>query len=305
MPLVTVYVPVYNGAKYLPDALASIRAQNFTDWECLLIDDASTDGSAAILEAYGSDPRFRIYRQPANLNVANASNLALRLAQGKYLARLDQDDIAVPQRLALQVSLLESRPDVWVCGGAIEYFGAAQAVARPPAEDGRIKANLLGGMDVIANPASTLRIERLREHGVMNDPRFPLSCDYGLWVDCTLAGATLANLPDVVTRYRVHEEQGSRQWDTLQQGVTNARLRLLHAWFPHFTYAEIAVLEPLLRANASVVLTAEAARQGVELCGRAIAACGVSTLGEDRAAVSTFLQQRLDEWDGHLALLKD
>ncbi len=159
-PLVTVYVPVYNGATWLLEALASITSQTLADWECILVDDHSTDDSPAILaEASSGDARFRVYRQPANLNVANASNLALRLARGKYLARLDQDDLAVPARLAQQAGFLESNPRIDVCGGAMQYFGAQEGLAQLPPDDGTIKANLLTGMNSIGNPASMVRTE--------------------------------------------------------------------------------------------------------------------------------------------------
>src|SRR3954471_15295960 len=146
-PLVTVYVPVHNGAAFLREALDSIIGQTYERWECIVVDDGSTDGSCAIVEGY-RDARVRLVRQPVNLNVANASNLALRLAQGKYLARLDQDDIALPQRLEAQVARMEADPGIAVCGGAMEAFGnISQAGYFLPTEDGRIKANLLSGVN--------------------------------------------------------------------------------------------------------------------------------------------------------------
>ncbi|WP_218511688.1 glycosyltransferase family A protein [Variovorax sp. dw_308] len=299
-PLVTFYVPVYNGAAYLCESLDSISAQTFGDWECLLIDDHSTDDSPAILEDACRDPRFRAYRQPANLNVANASNLALRLARGKYLARLDQDDLAEPTRLAEQVAFMESHPEVDVCGGALLYFGRDNGVAGLPADDGTIKANLLTGMNNIGNPASTVRTAFLREHSIVNDPRFPLSCDYGMWVDCTLAGGRFANLPGVMTRYRTHEGQASVDMVALQVGVIQAKTRLLLKWFPDLSFAEVQAMEPLLRANAVVFLDRESATRGVAVLRKAMASPRPSVSGEDRAAVEAYLAQRCALWQGHL-----
>jgi glycosyltransferase involved in cell wall biosynthesis len=299
-PLVSVYVPVYNGATYLREALTSISAQTFEDWECLLIDDGSTDGSPGILADACRDARFRLVRQPVNLNVANASNLALRLARGKYLARLDQDDLAEPARLAEQVAFMEANADVAVCGGALLYFGRENGVALLPADDGTIKANLLTGMNNIGNPASTVRMDFLRTHSILNDPRFPLSCDYGMWVDCTLAGARFTNLQSVMTRYRTHEGQASVDMAALQVGVIDAKTRLLLHWFSDLSFAEVRAMEPLLRGNAMVFLDRESATRGVTALRKAMGAPRASVSGEDRAAVEAYLAQRCALWQGHL-----
>lgn len=301
-PLVTWYIPVYNGAAFLSQAIDSVLAQDFGDWECVLIDDASTDDSVGLIEQY-TDPRIRLWRQPVNLNVANASNLALRVARGKYLARLDQDDIAVKERLRLQVEFMESHPEVAACGSSIEFFGDGSDVAVPPSTDALVKANLLGAFNVIANPASIVRTEFLRRHGIMNDPRFPLSCDYGMWVDCALAGGALANLIEPLTLYRVHAGQGSSDITRaqLQEGVTAARMRLLHGWFPELPHADAIAVEPLFRANSYVVLTPEHATRGVEICQRMLDGPYRGVNGEDADAVRAFIASRRDEWRQHLA----
>ncbi|MEJ8849000.1 glycosyltransferase family A protein [Variovorax rhizosphaerae] len=299
-PLVSFHVPVYNGAAYLREALDSISAQTFDDWECLLIDDCSTDGSPGILQDACRDARFRVVRQPANLNVANASNLAIRLARGKYLARLDQDDVAEPTRLAEQVAFMESHPEVDVCGGALLYFGLQNGLVSLPADDGTIKANLLTGMNNIGNPASTVRMDFLRQHSIVNDPRFPLSCDYGMWVDCTLAGGHFANLPGVMTRYRTHAGQASVDMVALQVGVISAKTRLLLTWFPDLSFAEVQAMEPLLRGNAVVFLDRESATRGVVALRKAMGSPRPSVSGENRAAVEAYLAQRCAIWQGHL-----
>lgn len=299
-PLVTVYVPVHNGAAFVREALDSISAQSFGDWECIVVDDDSTDDSRELVGAY-RDERFRAYRQPVNMNVANASNLALRLARGKYLARLDQDDVAAPTRLAEQLNFLEAHPDIEVCGGAMQLFGDRNSLALFPEHDALIKANLLTAMDNIANPASMVRIDFLRTHSIVNDPRFPLSCDYGMWVDCALTGARFANLPSVVTHYRTHSTQASNDMGVLQQGVIDAKMRLLLAWFPDLSFSEVLALEPLLRANAVVFLDRPAAARGVAVGRKVTAAQRPSVSGEDRGRVQSFIQERCAIWEAHLS----
>jgi glycosyltransferase involved in cell wall biosynthesis len=298
-PLVTFYVPVYNGAAYLGEALDSIAAQSFGDWECIVVDDYSTDGCAAILERL-RDSRFRVMRQPANLNVANASNLAIRVARGKYLARLDQDDLAEPGRLSEQVAFLEQHPEVAVCGGAMQLFGSRSETAVFPAGDAEIKANLLVAIGNIANPTSMVRMDFLLRHSILNDPRFPLSCDYGMWVDCALAGARFANLQTVLTRYRTHAGQSSNDMERLQQGVIVAKTRLLQAWFPDISWAEVLALEPILRANGNAFLTREAAQAGLAVCEKVSAPGRPSVNGENRERVEAFLRERSAIWQAHV-----
>jgi glycosyltransferase involved in cell wall biosynthesis len=298
--LATFYVPVYNGAAYVKEALESIQAQTHEDWECLVIDDGSTDASMHIVAQF-RDPRFRVLRQPVNLNVANASNVALRAARGQYLLRLDQDDIAAPTRLEDQAAFLDAHPDVTVCGGAMQLFGDHSTLAVFPANDADIKANLLTAMDNIANPASAVRLEFLRSHNILNDPRFPLSCDYGMWVDCTLAGARFANLSKVVTHYRMHAQQSSHAMDELQKGVIAAKTDLLQAWFADLSYQEVVALEPLLRANGMAFLTREVVEAGLAACGKLLDETRPSVHGENRERVDGFLRQRREIWQAHLA----
>jgi glycosyltransferase involved in cell wall biosynthesis len=298
-PLVSFYVPVYNGAPHLREALDSILSQTFGDWECIVVDDCSADESPRILSTY-RDARFRIVRQPANLNVANASNLALRLARGRYLARLDQDDIAMTGRLEQQVAFLEEHADVVVLGSAMDVFGTQEGIAAVPHEDSAIKANLLRGLGVVNNPTSIVRTEFVRTHGIVNDPRYPLSCDYGMWVDCTLAGAKFANLPAALTRYRTHETQSSQDMSELVKGVISAKTRLLLAWFPELTYSEVVAVEPLLRVNGMVFISREAALAGVAVCAKVASREWPSVHGEDRARVRDFFAERQSVWQGFL-----
>lgn len=298
-PLVTVYIPVYNGAQFVQEAIDSIATQTFTDWECILVDDCSTDESSAILAAV-QDPRFRVVRQPTNLNVANASNLAMRLASGKYLARLDQDDVAAPERLAMQFEFMEAHPEIAVCGTAMKMFGDMEAVNLPPADDGQIKMKLLAAVNTIQNPTSFLRTGFFREHSILSDPRFPVSCDYVMWVHCAIAGGGFANLQPFLTRYRIHGAQGSNNRKEMMRGVVHAKIELLHAWYPDLTHDQVVAVEPIVRVNDVVVLSPEKAKAGVEICRSMMDPSRHSVCGEDRLAIRQFLQSRCDEWEGHL-----
>ena len=107
MTLVTVLMPVYNGTRYLREAIDSILKQTFEDFEFLIIDDASTDESANVILSY-SDKRIRFVQNESNVGQVRCQNIGLDLARGKYIARLDQDDSSLATRLHRQVDLMES-----------------------------------------------------------------------------------------------------------------------------------------------------------------------------------------------------
>lgn len=107
MALVSIITPVYNAARWLPETLASVRAQTLTDWEQILVDDGSTDASIAIAEAAShEDTRFRPLRTPRNLGPSAARNLAIDAARGRFIAFLDADDLWLPEKLARSVEWL-------------------------------------------------------------------------------------------------------------------------------------------------------------------------------------------------------
>jgi len=295
-PVVTVYIPVYNGQAYIAEAIASIEAQSFTNFECILIDDCSTDRSWEILQKV-ADKRFLAIRNPVNTHVATTANIAMHLAKGKYLARLDPDDIAAADRLQKQVEFMEAHPEIAVCGGQLRLFGDATGRTNMPLHDAQIKANFLCAAGNIANPASMARLEFLRAHKMGFDPRFPLSSDYGIWLDCMFAGAKFANLPDVVTHYRIHEHQGSNKTAEVRRGVRHARLELVGAWFPDLTYAERQLLEDFLPRGQQTFAKADALK-AIALCERlmATARARASVHGEDRDVVLGILQHQVNIW---------
>jgi len=115
VPRVTVLLAVCNGEPYLGDAIRSVLAQTFRDFELLVIDDASSDGSPATLAAF-RDPRLRVVRNDQNLGLTRSLNRGLALTESEYVARLDADDLSFPKRLERQVAFLDAHPDVGVVG---------------------------------------------------------------------------------------------------------------------------------------------------------------------------------------------
>ena len=113
MPLISVVMPVYNGEKFLAEAIDSILAQTYTDFEFIIVDDGSKDHSTEIINDYAKrDPRVRLVQLAENSGVASARNAGIAAARGKYIASMDSDDISLPERLRMQAEFLEANPKI-------------------------------------------------------------------------------------------------------------------------------------------------------------------------------------------------
>lgn len=221
-PLVTVCIPVYNRAALVGEAIDSVLAQDFADFELLLIDDGSTDGSAAVLHGY-RDPRVRVVMLPRNRGLPHVRNLALELARGRYLAWLDSDDVMAPRRLSRQVAFLDRREDIATVGGWVTRFaagrGAAGRVLRP-LDPGQLHAWLMF-RSAHANTTLMGRLAVLRESGF--DETFAVAEDYDLLVRMSTRHR-MANLPRVLACMRQHD---GRITCSAGQLVRAAKQRLL------------------------------------------------------------------------------
>ena len=124
-PLVTVLMPVYNGEKYLKEAIESILNQTFKDFEFLIINDGSTDNSVKIIQSF-NDLRIRLIHNESNIGLIKTLNKGLKLSNGKYIARMDCDDVSLPKRLSVQINFMEKHPEIGVCGSWVKIIGLEQ-----------------------------------------------------------------------------------------------------------------------------------------------------------------------------------
>lgn len=205
-PVVTVLLPVHNGAEHLGAALDSVLTQDFTEIELLVIDDGSTDATPALLRACG-DPRLRVVRLE-HTGLIGALNRGLDEARGTFIARLDADDEMLPGRLTRQVGEFRRNADLVACGTDYLLFGGAEGLVRTPRRDADCRAHLVFGSP-IAHPSAMLRADALRAHGVRYRAEYPHAEDFKLFSDLAAVG-TLANLAEPGLRYRVHPAQVSQ-----------------------------------------------------------------------------------------------
>jgi GT2 family glycosyltransferase len=217
MPLISVLMSVYNAQRYLAQAVESILHQSLTDFEFLIVDDGSTDGSLAILQRYAQqDQRIRLLSR-ANRGLVSSLNQLLELAQGELIARMDADDIALPNRFAEQVAFLQQHPEVVCVGGAQDWIDQAGRVLlhHPEAQQNdEIQQLALSGRTPINHPSAMIRTAALRQVGGY-DPSFYPAEDLDLWLKLGEIGQ-LANLSTTVLQYRQHSQSISEQQQAQQ-----------------------------------------------------------------------------------------
>jgi len=222
MPKVTVLMPIYNAGKFLREAVDSILKQSFSDFEFLIIDDGSTDGSQSIIRSY-DDSRIRFVQNERNLGVARTLNKGFTLAQGQYVARMDADDISLPYRLEKQVHFMEENPEVGVSGTWIRLFGdQPRVVGRCPVGAPVVKSYLLFDNPMF-HPSVILGRAMIEKHGLRYDPLFKRTEDFELWSRASEFFA-MDNLPEVLLHFRVH---GSSVTSTTQDVMTQQTEKIL------------------------------------------------------------------------------
>jgi glycosyltransferase involved in cell wall biosynthesis len=218
-PIVSVVMPVYNSEHYLRAAVESILAQTLSDFELIAVDDGSTDGSASILADFcKQDERVVIISSPQNQGIVSALNRGLQMARGEYIARMDSDDISLPERFERQVEFLETHPQVGVLGSKaifMDSYGRDIARVGHPIGDLSIRwTSLLA--NVFFHPTVMIRRSILTDYDLGYRPDFQSVEDYDLWVHL-LAHTQAANLDRPLVRYRVHAESISSQYNQKQK----------------------------------------------------------------------------------------
>ena len=205
IPSLSVVLPVYNAARFLGDALNSILAQDFRDFECIAINDGSTDGSVEILNEYGRrDTRICVIDQQ-NMGLVETLNRGISLSRAPLVARMDADDICLPGRFAAQMRYFEGRSDLGVLGGQIKLIdekGRYLRLVDYPAREKELEAFLLTGSPV-AHPAVMFRKAAVEKAGLYRKA-FRHAEDYDLWLRVHEAGYSIENLKIPLIEYRQH-----------------------------------------------------------------------------------------------------
>ncbi|MDX2256951.1 MAG: glycosyltransferase [Pseudanabaenaceae cyanobacterium bins.39] len=227
MPKVTVLMPVYNGEKYLREAIDSILNQTFQDFEFLIMNDGSSDRSLEIIRSY-NDNRIKLFDSDQNKGHVYHLNYGIDIASGKYIVRMDADDISLPSRIEKQVTFMDNNPDIGVCGTWYEIIDS-NVCCKNPVDDVSIRLSLLTN-SALGHPTVILRSKVLSDFNLHYDPLLVPAEDYWFWVNLSRY-SKLANLPEILLQYRVHSNQisSSRKSDQQQKAqlIRNLQIEML------------------------------------------------------------------------------
>lgn len=244
-PLVSIIMPVYNVERFLMAAIDSALNQTYEQFELILINDASTDRSKKICLSQ-TDERVRFIDNPHNMGVLRSRNIALAHSKGDYIAWLDSDDLAMPDRLRKQVAFLEANPGYSMCGSWYHEIDGDDERIRScylPTKDADLRSYLLLA-NGFCNSSSMVRGNLMRQLKFSED--FEVAEDYDLWYRISKSGK-LANLPEFLTEYRVHGNNISiRKKELMFNMVQKLAKQMLSDAGIQFTQAELDIHSRLM-----------------------------------------------------------
>lgn len=208
MPLVSIIMTAYNAAEFVQPAVESIQNQTFSDWELIIVNDGSTDATGKILtKLVKQDNRIILINCRRNRGASRASNLGLAKAQGQFIARMDADDISMPDRLEKQARFLENNPKVIVVGGQCELIdkaGKSIGLKAFPTSHKAIYQSLYQ-YNPIQHPSLMINTRLLGKQKITYHTEVLLAHDLEILFKLSQYGK-LANLPDIILKYRIHSD---------------------------------------------------------------------------------------------------
>lgn len=202
-PEISVLMPAYNAEKHIEEAVKSILNQTFKDFELIIIDDNSTDNTWQIIQKFKSDKRVKLFRNEKNIKLSKTLNKAITLAKGRYLARMDADDISYPERLELQFNFMEKHPAVGIVGGTMDIISEdCQFIAKRMYHqtDNEIRKHIFR-YSPYSHPLIMIRAAVLQQSGVYDNIYNPAE-DYELYFRIGMY-SKFANLKNTLLKYRI------------------------------------------------------------------------------------------------------
>lgn len=208
-PEISVIMSVYNSESYLKESVNSIINQTFSDFEFIIVDDSSTDSSLKILEQYAlKDKRITLLKNIENSGLAVNLNKMISISKGKYIARMDADDISLPERLEKQHDFMENNPDIGVYGTQVIPFGSkAVKMHSAPLSHEEILASILF-TNPMMHPTIMFRKNIFTETGIRYNESLRTSQDLDLWFSL-IRKIRFGNSPEVLLKYRIEQSSSS------------------------------------------------------------------------------------------------
>lgn len=236
-PTLSILMPVYKTATYLQEAIDSMLSQSFSDFELIVLDDCSPDNAEEILDRY-DDPRIVRYIGTQNHGLAHVLNIGMDMARGKYVARMDSDDISLPERFETQIYYLESHPDVDLCSCGMKLFGAKDGTWVRESDPEMVKITALF-FSPILHASSVWRKDSFDRCSLRFKQEMVPAEDYDLWCRALVHGLRMVNLPDCLYLYRIRPDQATENTERTSSKEIDVRKDFLHSVFPSATAADI------------------------------------------------------------------
>ena len=215
IPRISVLMPAYNSEQYIAEAIESILNQTFTDFEFIIINDGSTDNTAKIVKEYAKkDKRIKFIDNEQNQGFIATLNQCLDIATGKYVAKMDSDDISLPDRFSAQVEFLDSNPDYGMCGAGYETFGVKRYTVLNP--------EYVGVLDFLRGCITTIFMARrdiIEQNHLRFNKEYFAAEDYDFYVRFVRV-SKIYNIQRVLYKYRLHQSSASHTQATIQYNNT-------------------------------------------------------------------------------------
>ena len=232
MPEISVIMSVYNGEEYIAEAIESVINQSFKDWELIIINDCSTDGTGDILAEFAKkDARIKVHANEVNLRLPKSLNKAISLASGKYIARMDADDVCLPDRFEKQFEFMEKNSDIAL--SSCRFMTLKKEGIASGGCGGRVDNDALSARLLFTNPI--LHPGIIAKAGVMKELKYDetLTCteDLELWTRFVMFGHKIEILPEYLMLYRIHDKQITATTIARQHDEV---LKVQRRYFPHF-----------------------------------------------------------------------
>lgn len=252
--LITVLMPAYNAERFIAEAIRSVLNQSHSNFELLIFNDGSTDRTAEIIDSF-HDSRIKVHTTSENKGHIEHLNTGIGIAKGKYIARMDADDISLPSRFQKQFDFLEAHPEVGICGTQIEIIDENSNTLRQEfiqTQDEELRVRLLVNT-CFSHPTVMIRKTILDEHTIRyKKETFPAE-DYALWHILSVK-TKLANLPDTLFRYRVHTQQITQtKQNLINTAVSNVRVSIIEHFLGRpITEQEVSLHGSLINSHYTI-----------------------------------------------------
>ena len=290
-----VILPAYNAENFIAECLESLLNQTFSDFCILAVNDASTDNTGKILEDYAAkDTRLRVYHFSENQGEPAVMQFTMDILKEmdvEYVARMDADDVCIPQRFERQIQYLDSHPEIDILGSNAVLFYEGQTRApkftNHPLLDKDIKAHFSLARGNIINPTTMWRHSSIKDLPI-NYAQTATAPDFHMWVQCALHQKKFANLPEPLLVYRLHQGQESKKHDKISESVQYSMELWISHLFPELTPKEVSLLSLILHGK-SIKLRTEEFEIAFNAYDKVRSNNEISLFGEDRETMFSIL----------------